>query len=455
MELPDMNPSPRKIAPGPRGHFLLGNLREFRSDVLGLLLRATAAHGDIVRCKLGPQVVHLLNHPDHAEQVLQKRAANYDKHTRSSAFIRSVTGESLLTSNGEAWKSERRMVQPAFHHQHIAGFAAQMSTAAANMLLDWRTRPAPDQPLGISSEMTRLTYTIVGQTLFSFDTGKDAETIEAAMGTILPHVFNRLGQIINWPIWLPLPANRRFHRALGEVDRVVYQIIARHRQAQENGEPDRDLLAMLLRIRDESGNSLTDTQLRNETITFLLAGHETTANALTWAFHLISQNAEVEKNLHQEISRVLDDRIPTLENVMKLPYTKAVIREAMRLYPPIWIIERRVIEEDVIGGFTLPAGSAVVVSPYAMHRHPGFWKQPEKFDPTRFIDRTPEAYLPFGAGPRFCIGHEFAMLEAQIIIAMVLQSFSLRMVPGHPVVPLPGITLRAKHGMMMTLHPRS
>lgn len=446
-----MNHPPPRTAPGPRGHFLLGNLREFRRDVLGLVMECAANYGDIVRCRLGPQVVHLLNHPDLVTQVLQKRAANYDKHTRSSASIKSVTGESLLTCNGEAWKRQRRMDQPAFHHRQIAGFAEQMATAAAAMIDRWRDQPVLD----ISSEMARLTYSIVGQTLFSFNTGEDAATVEKAMRVILPHVFGRLGNLVNWPGWLPTPANRLFRRSLAEVDQVVYRIIDQHREAQERGEPDVDLLAMLMRVRDgETGAGLDDSQLRNETITFLLAGHETTANALTWTFYLLSQHPEVERQLHDEITTVLGGRTPTLEDIPQLAYTKRVIQESMRLYPPIWIIERRVIEEDVIGGYMLPAGSAVVISPYALHRHPDFWERPEQFDPSRFESPPPAAYIPFGAGPRFCIGNEFAMLEAQLVTVMVMQAFQLRLVPGHPVEPLPDITLRSKHGMMMTLHTR-
>jgi cytochrome P450 len=213
---------------------------------------------------------------------------------------------------------------------------------------------------------------------------------------------------------------------------------------------------MLMSVRDsETGACLDDTQLRNETITFLLAGHETTANALTWTFYLISRHPEVEQRLLSELAEVLGGRTPTLEVVSKLTYTKSVIQESMRLYPPIWIIERRVIEEDVVDGYTLPAGSAVVISPYALHRHPAFWDRPEEFDPSRFDSPAPAAYIPFGAGPRSCIGSEFAMLEAQLITAMVMQSFHLDLVPGHPVVPLPDITLRSKHGMMMNAHPRS
>jgi cytochrome P450 len=441
-----------RTAPGPPGHFLLGNLREFRRDVLGLVIESAATFGDVVRCRLGPQVVHLLNHPDHVEQVLRKNAANYDKNTRSSAAIRAVTGESLLTCNGEAWKRQRRMDQPAFHHRQIIGFADQMTTTTATVLESWQGRPVLD----ISSEMARLAYSIVGQTLFSFNTGEDAATVEKAMRVILPHVFGRLGNLINWPDSLPTPANRRFHRSLAEVDEVVYRIIARHRRAQAAGDPDTDLLSMLMRIRDsETGTGLDDSQLRNETITFLLAGHETTANALTWTFYLISRHPEVEQRLLAELAEVLAGRTPTLEDLPKLTYTKSVIQESMRLYPPIWIIERRVIEEDVVGGYRLPAGSAVVISPYALHRHPAFWDRPEVLDPSRFESPAPAAYIPFGAGPRSCIGSEFAMLEAQLITAMVMQSFRLELVPGHPVEPLPDITLRSKHGMLMNSRPRT
>jgi cytochrome P450 len=451
----DMSARSKREAPGPPGNFLLGNLRAFREDVLGLVVNSSAEYGDVVRCRLGANVIHLLNHPDHAEHVLQRRSGNYDKQTRSSETIRSISGESLLTCNGEFWKRQRRMDQPAFHHCQIAGFAGKMADATECLLEHWQTRSTPEAAIDISPEMARLTYAIVGRTLFSFDTAEDADEIEQAMRVMLPHVFNRLGKIIQIPDWIPSPPNRRFRKALVEVDQVVYRIIARHRQAELAGNPETDLLAMLMRARDpETGAALSDTQLRNETITFLLAGHETTANALTWNFHLISQHPSVERLLIEEIQSVLGDRVPVLEDIPQLVYTRRVIQESMRLYPPIWIIERRVIEADEIGGYHIPKGSSVVISPYALHRHPAFWSNPEQFDPTRFEARPPPAYIPFGAGPRFCIGNEFAMLEAILITVMVMQKFQLRMVPGHPVEPLPDITLRAKHGMMMTLHRR-
>lgn len=452
-----MKKSIDSIAPGPRGHWLLGSLQEFRHDVLGLMMESVRAHGDVVRFRLGPQVIHLLNHPDHVQHVLQRNHQNFDKNTRSASFIKAVTGDSLLTANGEFWQRQRRLLQPAFHRQNIAAFTTQMTESTGAMLESWRCRSGDAGPIDLAPEMMRLTYTIVGRTLFNTEVGSDADAINGAMQTILPHTFERLGRVFNWPDWVPTPANLRFSHALRVIDTTVFRIIAEHRRSMTGDGPTQgDLLTMMLRMRDEeTGEGLSDRQLRNETITFLLAGHETTANALTWIFHLISQHPEVERLLMEEVCTVLGGRVPTFEDLPRLTYTKMVVMESMRLYPPIWIIERRVIRDDEVGGFHLPAGSAVVIAPYALHRHPVFWKDPEKFDPTRFEHLPSEAYIPFGAGPRFCIGREFAMLEAQVITAMVVQAFHLQHVPGHRVEPWPGITLRTRHGLLMTIRERS
>ena len=442
------------LAPGPSGHPLLGHLQSFRRDVLGLMMDGARNYGDVVRFRLGPQVMHLLNHPDHVHLVLQRRAANYDKRTRSAAFIKGVTGESLLTANGEYWQQQRRLLQPAFHRQNIAGFLGPMAEATQVMLDRWRARGAEPGSLDVAAEMSRLTYVIVGRTLFSTDVGPDAETINEAMQVILPHTFGRLGQVLNWPDWLPTPANRRFQRALHAVDTTVFRIIAEHRRAlAETGGIPHDLLGLLMQVRDaETGQGLSDFQLRNEATTFLLAGHETTANALTWTFHLLGQHPEIARQVRDEARTVLGGRAPTLEDLPRLALTKRVIMESMRLFPPIWIIERRVIADDEVGGYFLPAGSSVVISPYALHRHPDFWSQPDAFDPSRFEQPPPDAYIPFGAGARFCIGRDFALMEAQVITAMVVQAMELRPVPGHPVAPSPGITLRTLHGLPMTVH---
>ncbi|MEO5959235.1 MAG: cytochrome P450 [Opitutaceae bacterium] len=441
---------PKRIAPGPRGHWLLGNLREFRRDVLGLIVDSAREFGDVVRFRLGTRVVHLLNHPDHAEYVLVRNARNFDKRTRSAQLIKAITGEGLLTSNGEFWQRQRRLLQPAFHHRNIAGFATEMTAATAAMLERWRECAVRGETLDVASEMMRLTYTIVGRTLFNFDAGPDAEMVERAMQIILPHAFGRLGGFVNAPEWLPTPANRRFRSALSEVDRVVYRIVAQRRRAQDTGALDGDLISMLLRVRDgETGSGFSDEQLRNEAITFLLAGHETTANALAWTFYLLAQHPESGRRISEEVAATLGGRAPTLEDLARLPFTKSVIKEAMRLYPPIWIIERRVVRDDAVGGFFLPAGSAVVIAPYALHRHPGFWDRPDEFNPSRFAASTPPAYIPFGVGPRFCIGSEFAMLEAQLVVSMVVQAFRLETIAGRQVLPLPGITLRMRGGMWM------
>jgi cytochrome P450 len=455
MEIPGLKAaalSQPRTAPGPRGHWLLGNIPEFRRDVLSLLMDSTAKFGDIVRFRLGPQIIHLLNHPDYVEHVLQRRHSNYDKNPRSAAVISRVTGESLLTSNGEVWQRQRRLLQPAFHHSSIMGFARTITGYTKTMLDRWEGEMKAGDAIDLASEMMRLTFTIVAKVLFSTEIGCETQVIDEAMKIILPETFGRLGRILNCPDWLPTPRNRRFQRALQSLDNVVTRIIADHRAAHRLGQPMNDLLGMLLNCGSETdGAQLNDRQLRNETITFLLAGHETTANALTWTFYLLAQHDDVAQSLRAELRSVLGGKPPELSDLTHLGFLKCVIKEAMRLYPPIWIIERRVIADDQVGGYALPKGSAVVISPYSLHRHPAFWDSPHEFNPGRFRHPPPPAYIPFGAGPRFCIGSEFAMLEAQLIVAIVLPKFQIALVPGHPVRPLPGITLRTEHGLRVTL----
>ena len=435
------------IAPGPRGDLLMGKLRAFQRDVLGLMLESSREYGDVVRFRLGPFVVHLLNHPDHVEHVLQSGARNYDKATRSSTKIRAICGDSLLTSNGEIWKRQRRLLQPSFHRREITGMAAEMTDFTAAMLQRWQANLANGETLDIAAEMMRLTYSIVGKTLMGADVSGDSAAIEEAMATMLTHTFRRWGKPIDLPAFLPTPSNLRFRRALQVVDQIVYRIIAEHRA--DHGKSN--LLSILLQTRDEqTGAELSDGELRNETITFLLAGHETTANALSWTFYLLSQNPGVERQLRAELSGVLGGRAPTVEDLQHLAFTTMVIQEAMRLYPPIWAIERRAIAHDVIGGFPIPTGSSVVISPYVLHRNEKFWPDAERFDPSRFSAR-PRAYLPFGSGPRFCIGNEFAMMEARLIVPMVVQACHLELAAGQVVEAEPGITLRPKNGLRMNV----
>ena len=439
-------------APSPPGHWLLGHIPQFRRDVLGGITEAVRACGDIVRFRLGPQVIHLVNRPEHVAWVLQRQHRQYDKQSRSSRAIRRVTGESLLTADGEVWQRCRRLLQPAFHHRSIAGFADVMINAADA----WLGTVVPGEVIDFAAAMHRLTFTIAGRCLFHTDTAEDAAAMDEALAVILPETFERLGRIWNWPDWVPTPGNRRFAGALARLDAMVGNIIAEHRRAAERGDERHDVLGMLLKVRDDdTGLGLSDLQLRNETITFLIAGHETTANALTWTFHLLAQHPEAVEALQAELDAVLGNRQPGTADLPHLVRTRMAVREAMRLYPPIWIIERRARVEDAIGGVRIPAGSSVIICPWTLHRHPEFWPEPEAFRPERFAAGTPDAWIPFGAGPRFCIGSEFAMMEAVLITAMILRRFRLEAATEGPVIPWPGITLRARDGLPLRLVPRS
>jgi cytochrome P450 len=434
-----------RIAPGPPGLPLLGNLAAFRRDVLGLLTESRERYGDVVRFRLGPMVLHLVAHPDAIRQVLQERAANYDKETRSSSKIRAMTGLGLLTANGETWRRQRRLVQAGFLLAAVEGFIPQMTAATDSMLERWRRRAGSGRPLDVASEMMRLTYTIVGRTLFGADVTGDADEVERAMEVLLAHTYGRLERVIDPPLSFPTPGNLRFKAALATVDRVVHRIISERRT---DGGGRSDLLDTLLRERDEAtGERMDDRQLRSEVITLLLAGHETTANALTWTFYLLARHPEAMERVHAEAVSASDPG-----DFSAFPFTGRVLRESMRLFPPIWAMERRAVAEDELGGFRIPAGSTVVVSPWVTHRHPDFWEEPERFDPERFAPGRPQpAYLPFGTGPRFCVGSHFAMTEALVITALVLREWRLRLAPEPAVVPLPGITLRARDGVPVLL----
>lgn len=438
-----------ETAPGPRGDPWVGNLRAFRRDVLQLMLDGAATHGDVVRFRLGPIVAHLVNHPDHVAHVLQTHAKRYDKQTRSTAAIRAICDESLLTTNERAWHTRRRLIQPAFHRHRLAELVGTMTAIIGKRLTSWR----PGTIVDVASEMMRVTFDIVGTALLGADVSAASTSVEDAIGFMLQHTYDRWGTLMPLPDWVPTPSARRFRRALADVDRIVSRIIADRRTAA--GAPD--LLTLLMEARDaDTGEGFSDRELRNEVITMLLAGHETTATALSWTFALLASHPEAAHRVRDEVDAVLGRRVPSLDDVSRLTAITQVIYESMRLYPPIWSIERRAVSDDVIGGFAIPAGSSVIISPYVLHRHPSFWPHPLQFDPARFTGaKLPEAYMPFGAGPRYCIGSEFAMLEARLIVAMVVQAWHLTLAPGQDIAPQPSLTLRLRHGLRMALEVAS
>lgn len=446
------------MPPGPPGHLLLGSLREVQREPLGTLLDGYRRYGDIVRYRFAFTRAYLLTHPDHIQHVLHDNHRNYDKNNMDYAMLRRLLGNGLLTSEGTFWYRQRRLMAPMFHRERVARFGKLMTDATTAMLEGWRTRAEEAQPFDIAAEMTRLTLTIVAKALFSTNVSEDAESI--GKGLTLANRQMAEFRLLDLIPGVPTLRKLRFNSAVRNLDQVVRKIVGARRSAEErDAQGGDDLLSMLLTARDkDTGERMDERQIRDEVITLLLAGHETTANALAWTWYLLSQNPEAEAKLHDELRRVLGGRTAAVEDLAQLNFTRMVIEESMRLYPPAWAISRNAIQDDEIGGYHVPARTTVVMSTFITQRHPMFWEEPDRFDPERFTpERSRErpifAYFPFGGGPRICIGNNFAMLEAQLVLATVAQRYSLRLAPGHPVELEPLITLRPRHGIRVTAHP--
>jgi len=441
--------------PGPRINLLQFLLVGSPRDLLTVYMDAFREFGDVVRFQAGPFGSYFFAHPDHVKQVLQENNQNYCKKNMFNDLIKPLAGEGLLTSDGDLWRRRRRLAQPAFHRQRVAGFATLMTEATGSMLDRWRTYAEKEQPFDVAAEMRTLTLAIVGRALFSIDISGESDEMGQALNAVFEYFNHRSRHPLSLPPRIPTPRNRRFRQAIRALDKIAYGIIEeRRREGTDRG----DFLSMLLLAREEeTSDGLTDKQLRDEVGTFLGAGHETTAVTLAWTWYLLSLHPQVRRRLQEELSEVLGERPPTFQDLPNLRYTRMVIEEVMRLYPAAWAMSRSAVGEDEVGGYRIPAKAIVVLSPYVTHRHPAFWDNPAGFDPERF---TPErvaarpryAYFPFGGGPRQCIGNEFALMEAQLIVAMVAQKYRLDLVPGHPVVPDPIFTLRPRDGVRVTLH---
>lgn len=440
-------------APGPKSHPLLGDLLEIRRDRLRFLGNLTHQYGDVVRFRMGPQTLHLVNHPDHINHVLSDNSPNYVKGI-GLAHAKSLLGDGLLTSEGSYWRNQRRLIQTLFHREWIKEYAAAMAGATTSMLDNWETLAEHEQPVNVYDEMTRLSFCILTKTLFNVDIANKSDAVGSALTVALQHAIHRMTRLFALPDSIPTPGNLRFRKALRSLDTLIYSLIAERRRTRIESH---DLLSIFLFASNgDSGNPMSDKQIRDQLMTILLAGHETTAIALTWTWYLLSQDQHVEEQLRLELSRALSGRPPQFEDLPKLKYGKAIIEEAMRLYPPVWVIPRKATGQDVIGGYHIPANSGVLISPYTMHRHPDFWQDPGCFDPERFTghraaDRPQYSYLPFGAGPRNCVGGTFGMTEAQMIVSMVAQRYRLHLLPRQDVELEPLLTLRPKHGILMTL----
>jgi len=433
----------------------LGHLLGFRSEPLALFTRAMNEVGDVVRVRSGPVHIMFAFHPDDIEHVLLRNAAAYGKRTRGYGKMRLVLGDGLLTSEGAKWKRQRRTVNPAFHARSVASFTAAMGRAAEGQMAAWRSRADTGEVFDIARDLSALTLKIVGETLF----GTGFETQAPAIAEALDEVLFGINRLTSspWPAperW-PTPNNRRFHRAIRTLDQVVTELVTRRLRDPEDHP---DLLGMLLAARDEeTGEPMDARTLRDELVTLILAGHETTANALAWSFYLLSRNPGIARKAREEAQDLLGGRAPTPEQLAALPYTRQVLHEALRLYPPAWVVGRNALQDDVLGGFSIPKNTFVYLSPYATHRHPALWEDPEGFDPDRFAPeraagRHKLAWFPFSAGRRKCLGDRFAETEALVVLATVLQHLRLDLLPGHRVRPHATVTLRPRGGLPMRMH---
>ena len=444
-------PRDARTAPGPGFFELVARVRTVHENPLGILVADHARWGDVLRYRRPDRVMHLLAHPDHVRHVLETHHVNY-RRSELYAKMRPVLGDGLVTADGPAWQRQRRLIQPAFARQRVAALATIMSDECERLVRTWQERPP--QVVDVAVEMMRLTLSIAGRSLFHADVSGFADTIGHALKTALDEVDRRVDELWSWPEWLPVARNRAFKKAVAALDSVVFGIIEERRRAAE---PSDDVLSLLMHARDpETGAGMSDRQLRDEVLTLLLAGHETTANWLTWTWYLLGQHPDVERRMHDELARVLGSRPPALEDLPKLGFVRQVTDEALRLYPPVWAIDRGVVEDDVVNGFKIPAGSVVILSQYITHRHPDVWREPGRFDPDRFTAeasarRPKHAFFPFGGGPRQCIGTSFAAQEALLVLASLAQRVRFSPVNDKPVELDAGVTLRPRHGMTMKL----
>lgn len=426
----------------------LAALRAFRRDPLGLLERL-ATQGDVVRVRVPGADAFLLNHPDLVHDVLVTEHRSFHKGPTIQA-ARMLLGDSLLTTEGEQHRRQRRLIQPIFHHAKIAGYADAMVRRGEEASARW----ADGRELDVHAAMAGLTLAVVGETLFGADVGEErSATVTRALTETLA-MFDRVySPVFRLLVRLPTPTMRRYHRIEADLNRVIEGLIAERREAASTGASGDDLLSFLLRAEDE-GAGMSDAQVRDEALTLFLAGHETTANALAWTWSLLAEHPDTESRLHRELDEVLAGRSPTVGDLPALPYTEMVLSESIRLRPPAWAIGRRAVRDVRVGDVDIPAGSIVVVSPWLLHHDPRWWPDPEAFEPGRWTAdakaaRPRSAFVPFGGGPRVCVGEPFAWMEGVLLLATIGRRWRFRAVPGHPVKPQAVVTLRPRGGLRM------
>ncbi len=447
-----------KIAPTAKGGFLLGNLRQFQRDFLGALSKGFDEHGDIVCFRLGSRVIHAIRHPELAHEVLVSRHRDFHKLRRNQG-LGLILGKGLVSNDDhESWLVQRRMMQPIFHRQRIAALCGEMTAAGDHLLARFEEYAATGQSVNLTAEMMRVTLEIITRTMFGEDVSGEAGKVGEATNFLSHFVSNRLRTALPLPLSIPTPQNRAFHQSSKMLDEIIYGII---RRRQTSGEKRSDLLGMLLEARDdETGARMSERQIRDEVLTIFAAGHETTANALSWTWYLLGKHTEAMKTLQQEVDTVLEGRTPELTDIPNLKYVSQVFHESLRLYPPVPMMPRRVEGETSLHGYHIPANSLVFTSIYHIQRHPDLWREPARFDPDRWLPEHARrehqlAFMPFGAGQRLCIGNHMALMEGTLLLAQIAARFEPRLVSPDAVRPDVGVTMTPKNGLPVTIHSRT
>ena len=444
-----------KPAPGPKGLPLVGSIGALRAKgPLDFWFDLWREYGDVARAQMGPQTLLQFVRPEHIHHILVKNKDNYIKGLSHDA-LRIPLGKGILTADGEHWRRPRRLRAPTYTPRAVQRFAGNMLAPTSNMLARWREIPA-GTPIAINLEMMRLAMSVISRSIFTVDIGEDFTEAGQALTQILDYASQRSVSLLTLPLSVPTPSNQRMNRALATIDRFLYGIITERRQQA----PGDDLLSLLLQMRDEeSGEGMSEKQLRDEVLITFFAGHETTAQLLTWAWYLFSLHPGVEERFHAELEEKLGGRTPEADDIEELAYTRMILDETLRLYSPVALMARDALEDDEVDGYRVPAGSIVTLSPYATHRHPEFWERPLEFYPDHFapvqVEARPRyAYYPFGAGPRICLGKHFALLEGMLVLAEVGQRYRPRLVAGQEIMPHWSGTLRPDGAVMMVLESR-
>ena len=444
---------------------IYGDLPELVKDPLGSFLERSRTPSGISPLRIGRRQAYLISDAALIRRVLLENFENYDKATPAFEAIQLVLGRGILTGHGPIWKKNRRLAQPAFHGHRVQRFGPILERISRRFADRWEGLCRRGEPVDASEDMLRITLEGVSEVLFGADISESSSEINRVFPVVLENLAFRVTQLIRWPDWVPTQRNREFKEALGSMNRVVDGLIQKRRQRLAEIEalaPDaRDLLSTLMVAQDEeTGERMSDAQLRDEVMTLMIAGHETTANALTWVWFLLDQHPDEVSRLHEELDTEIGNRVPTVGDLPRLKRLRMVISEALRMFPPIWMFDRRAIAADTLGTTAIAPGDLVIISPYGIQRNPAFWSDPDTFRPERFEPGQEEnqnkyLYLPFGAGPRICLGQSFAIMESLLIMATLLNRFNARRWDSTPIKPKPMITLRTSAPLLLRLELRN